>query len=57
VALAVPTIRHVRRTASAVLDPRTGEDLAPLPRWVPWAIGGTLALPVVIGAVVIAAFS
>jgi hypothetical protein len=57
VALAVPTVRHVRRSASAVLDPRTGEDLVPLPRWVPWAIAGSLALPVVIGAVVIAVFS
>jgi len=56
-AIALPTVRHLRRTASAVRDPRTGEDMAPLPRWVPWLLGGTLALPLVAAAVVIVAFS
>lgn len=56
-AILAPTLRHLRRSGSTARDPRTGEDLAPLPRWVPWAIGGSLALPVVLGAVVIAAGS
>lgn len=55
VAILAPVLRHLRHSASTARDPRTGEDLAPLPRWVPWAIAGSLALPLAIGAVVIAA--
>ncbi|MBN1094265.1 hypothetical protein JKP75_17945 [Blastococcus sp. TML/M2B] len=57
VVVLAPTLGHLRRSASPARDPRTGQDLAPLPRWVPWAMGASLALPVVLAAVVIAAAS
>lgn len=55
--IGVPTVAHLRRTASAVRDPRTGRDMVPLPRWAPWLLGGLLALPVAVAAVVLVAFS
>lgn len=57
VVLALPVLRHVRRSASTVRDPRTGEDMVPLPRGAPWALAGSLALPLVVAAGVIVAFS
>jgi hypothetical protein len=56
VAVLVPTVRHLRRSGTVVRDPRTGQDLAPLPRWAPWLMAGSLAVPVVVAAVVLAAF-
>ncbi len=56
-AVAAPTVVHLRRTTSAVRDPRTGRDMAPFPRWAPWLLGGLLALPVAVAAVVLVAFS
>jgi hypothetical protein len=57
VAIGVPTVAHIRRSASPVHDPRTGQEMLPVPRWVPWALAGVLAAPVVIGILVVAATS
>ncbi|MCV2490146.1 hypothetical protein OF117_12305 [Geodermatophilus sp. YIM 151500] len=54
VAIGVPTIGHVRRRSSVIRDPRTGQEMLPVPRWVPWAVAGTLAAPLVVGVAVVA---